>query len=61
MQSPILTQLSGLQAVRPKMQMAKTLEDAAIAVDDMLNVAFQSSEGELSSSRIPVSLMLTKE
>ncbi|KAK7053362.1 mRNA decay protein [Paramarasmius palmivorus] len=33
-----------LEAVRPKMQLAKTLEDAAIAVDDMLNVAFQSSE-----------------
>ncbi|KAJ7076399.1 armadillo-type protein [Mycena belliarum] len=32
-----------LEAVRPKMELAKTLDDAASAVDEMLNSAFQST------------------
>jgi regulator of nonsense transcripts 2 len=31
------------QAVRPKLVIYKTIEDAAVAVDDMLNLAFQNS------------------
>uniref|UniRef100_A0A0W0FH57 MIF4G domain-containing protein n=1 Tax=Moniliophthora roreri TaxID=221103 RepID=A0A0W0FH57_MONRR len=33
-----------LEAVRPKMQLVKTLEEAAIAVDDMLQATFQNME-----------------
>ncbi|KAF5370880.1 hypothetical protein D9758_002015 [Tetrapyrgos nigripes] len=33
-----------LEAVRPKLERAKTIEDAAIAVDEMFNLAFQSKE-----------------
>ncbi|KAJ6625539.1 armadillo-type protein [Mycena sp. CBHHK59/15] len=32
-----------LEAVRPRLEMAKTLEDAANAVDEMLNLAFQNT------------------
>lgn len=31
------------QAVRPKLQMAKNLEEAAIAVDEMYNSAYQAA------------------
>lgn len=33
-----------LEAVRPKLTLVKTLEEAANAVDDMLNAAFQDSQ-----------------
>lgn len=36
-----------LQAVRPKLEIAKTIEQAAIAVDEMFNSAYQST-GNLS-------------
>jgi regulator of nonsense transcripts 2 len=32
-----------LQAVRPKLVRYKTIEEAALAVDEMFNLAFQSS------------------
>ncbi|KAG6903019.1 hypothetical protein C0995_007452 [Termitomyces sp. Mi166 len=32
-----------LEAVRPKLQLAKTLEEAAIAVDEMFNAAYQNA------------------
>ncbi|KAJ7587199.1 ARM repeat-containing protein [Mycena floridula] len=32
-----------LEAVRPKFELVKTIEEAAVAVDDMLNAAFQST------------------
>ena len=35
--------LTGLQAVRPKLIMAKTLEEAAAAVDDMFSSAYQDA------------------
>lgn len=35
-----------LQAVRPKLQMAKSLEEAANAVDEMLNAVFQNANGK---------------
>ncbi|KAF8638034.1 hypothetical protein AX16_010666 [Volvariella volvacea WC 439] len=35
-----------LEAVRPKLEMAKTIEEAAAAVDNMLAAAFQGTAGE---------------
>lgn len=32
-----------LEAVRPKLEMAKTIEQAALAVDDMFNSTFQTT------------------
>jgi regulator of nonsense transcripts 2 len=34
---------SPVKAVRPKLELAKTLEEAANAVDDMFNSAFQTA------------------
>jgi regulator of nonsense transcripts 2 len=36
-----------IQAVRPKLEMAKTIEEAAIAVDEMFSSAFHSAGGAI--------------
>lgn len=41
--SIMVTRSSECEAVRPKLQLVKTIEEAAVAVDDMLNSAFQVS------------------
>ncbi|KAJ7072238.1 ARM repeat-containing protein [Mycena amicta] len=38
-----------LEAVRPKLEMPKSLEEAASAVDEMVNLAFQSNEQDAGS------------
>ncbi|KAJ7647234.1 transcription factor [Roridomyces roridus] len=35
-----------LEAVRPKLEMAKTLEEAAVAVDEMINSVFQATNSQ---------------
>jgi hypothetical protein len=49
---------SFLQAVRPKLVIYKTIEEAAVAVDEMFNLAFQSS-GSGSSSRESICCVFT--
>lgn len=48
------------QAVRPKLQIAKTLEQAAIAVDELFNLSFQTTGNNLPQliSGIPLNLLL---
>ena len=43
---------TALQAVRPKLTFAKSLEEAAVAVDEMINNAFQTgpADGEVLAS-----------
>lgn len=33
----------GIQAVRPRLQLYKTFDEAAVAVDEMFNTAFQNA------------------
>lgn len=36
-----------MKAVRPKLEMVKTIEEAAMSVDEMFSSAFQSSAGTI--------------
>ncbi|KAJ7497393.1 ARM repeat-containing protein, partial [Mycena latifolia] len=47
-----------LEAVRPKMELAKTLEEAANAVDEMLNSAFQTTSRKSRAAARQPSLIL---
>lgn len=51
--------IDSVEAVRPKLEMPKTVEAAAIAVDEMFNIALQAAGMSLFSGCVIVGVILS--